>query len=317
MHAGTNTYNVMELVSVIIPNFNHARFLSQRLESVYNQSYPHFEVIILDDSSSDDSRTIIESYRDHPRTAHIVFNDTNSGSAFAQWKKGIAQAKGKFIWLAESDDFCDLNFLETALSRLSEGFDLFFAKTIRVEEDGSIMTKNPYHWFLDISPERWLSDFENDAKAEVRDVLFKKCAINNASAVVFRNHQRIFRYLDELDGMFYAGDWLFWIQYLLESDRMCYSIKTTNYFRTHPGVTRLKTPERRNSEILHIYKFIVRQTLSKGKRNDLAQYFFDMHIYKGTNRELGRNTVLAFRMCLSSLRFVGPWVRYYFTRAPK
>lgn len=124
-------------------------------------------------------------------------------------------AKGEFIWVAESDNYCELNFLEVAMSKLSQGNDLFYAKTIRVNEDGSPMEGAQERWYKDISTTRWLSDFENDAQNEVRDVLFTKCVINNASAVVFRNEKRIYNYLVEVKGMYYSGDWLFWILYLL------------------------------------------------------------------------------------------------------
>ena len=62
-------------VSIIIPNYNHAKYLPQRLESVYNQTYQDFEVILLDDCSNDDSVTILNTYAKHPKTSHIVFND--------------------------------------------------------------------------------------------------------------------------------------------------------------------------------------------------------------------------------------------------
>lgn len=302
----------MTCVSVIVPAYNHARFLPRRLESIYGQNFTDFEVIILDDCSTDNSREIISTYKDHPRTAHVIFNDTNSGSAFSQWKKGIALAKGKYIWIAESDDFCELNFLSVAVPLLEKGNDLFFSKTVRVTEDDSLMLNNPNYWFRDVTPERWEKDFENDAQAEVRDFLFRKCVINNASAAVFRNEPRIFSYLDQVSGMFYSGDWLFWIQYLLGSKKVCYSIQTKNYFRTHPGVTRVQTPHKRNPEILKIYRFVVAQPLSKGSRSMLAQYYFDQHIVKYPKRSILKNLSLAMRMCLTSMRFIGPWFRYYF-----
>ena len=64
-------------VSIIIPNYNHAKYLPQRLESVYNQTYQDFEVILLDDCSNDDSVTILNTYAKHPKTSHVVFNVFN------------------------------------------------------------------------------------------------------------------------------------------------------------------------------------------------------------------------------------------------
>ena len=93
------------LVSVIVPNYNHARYLEQRLDSVFGQTYPNFEVIILDDSSTDNSLEIINRYKYNPHLSQIVVNKTNSGSVFKQWAKGLSLAKGEWIWIAESDDY--------------------------------------------------------------------------------------------------------------------------------------------------------------------------------------------------------------------
>jgi len=94
-------------VSVIIPNYNYESYLKQRIETVLNQTYQNFEVIILDDHSSDNSRDIIETFRQNEKVTHIVYNQINSGSPFIQWVKGIELAIGKYIWIAESDDYSD------------------------------------------------------------------------------------------------------------------------------------------------------------------------------------------------------------------
>ena len=97
----------MPQVSVIVPNYNHASYLRQRIESIINQTYQDFELIILDDCSTDHSKEIIESYRNHPRVNQIVYNTENSGSTFKQWNKGVELAEGECIWFAESDDWCE------------------------------------------------------------------------------------------------------------------------------------------------------------------------------------------------------------------
>ena len=106
------------LVSIIVPNYNHARFLRQRIESILQQEYTNYELILLDDASTDESREIMESYRNNPHVSHICYNIVNTGSPFAQWKKGIDLAQGKYIWIAESDDYAESTFLSTTFSLL-------------------------------------------------------------------------------------------------------------------------------------------------------------------------------------------------------
>lgn len=103
------------MISVIVPNYNHAPYLKERIDSIVNQTYHDFELILLDDCSKDNSREIFESYRSYPHVTHIVYNEQNAGTPFKQWDKGMSLAKGEWIWIAESDDWADLNFLEKVM----------------------------------------------------------------------------------------------------------------------------------------------------------------------------------------------------------
>lgn len=68
------------LVSIIVPNYNHENFLRKRLDSIYNQSYKNFEVILLDDKSSDGSVTVLEEYAHrYSNITTLVINKINSG----------------------------------------------------------------------------------------------------------------------------------------------------------------------------------------------------------------------------------------------
>ena len=59
-------------VRIIIPSYNHALYLQERIEIILNQSFQNFEVIILDDKSPDDSQKIIEKYENHPKSAIVL-----------------------------------------------------------------------------------------------------------------------------------------------------------------------------------------------------------------------------------------------------
>ena len=81
-------------ISVVIPNYNYAKFLYQRLYSILYQTTKIHEIIILDDMSSDNSKQVIETLRDLILPyipVKVIYNTKNSGSAFKQWKKGFEE----------------------------------------------------------------------------------------------------------------------------------------------------------------------------------------------------------------------------------
>jgi glycosyltransferase involved in cell wall biosynthesis len=87
-------------VSVIIPVYNSPDYVGQAVESVLSQTYRDCEIIVVDDGSTDNTRTALEPYLDH---IQYVYQD-NQGSAAAR-NRGIRQAKGELIAFLDADDF--------------------------------------------------------------------------------------------------------------------------------------------------------------------------------------------------------------------
>src|SRR5260370_24418527 len=116
----------MTTVSIIVPNYNHGRFLRRRIETILTQTFQDLELILLDDCSTDDSRTILKHYASSP-CVRIEFNEVNSGSAFKQWNKGVRLATGKYVWIAESDHYADPQFLERLVPLLASHPQLILA----------------------------------------------------------------------------------------------------------------------------------------------------------------------------------------------
>ncbi len=252
----------MTLVSVIIPNYNHARFLPQRLKSVFKQTYDNIEVILLDDCSTDDSRLLLQEYATHPKTAHIVFNEKNSGSPFAQWEKGIALAKADYIWIAESDDFCEIDFLEKLMPLFSEedNIGLVYSRSDNVDEN-NIFDDSFYPDNFD--DKKWRSSYYNQGRDEIRHFLKYSNTIPNASACIFRKQNFDF---SKIKTMFYAGDWLFWSMLLLKSN-VCFCSEVLNHFRFHDKTTR---------------------SLNYAGNSKYQEYFHVLsYIYKNINEKLG------------------------------
>ena len=253
------------LVSIIIPNYNHAQFLHQRIDSVLNQTYQNFEMIILDDCSSDNSREIIEKFRYHPKIKEIIYNERNSGSTFKQWQKGIEIATGEFIWIAESDDYCESSFLENVLKGFdnNENIGLSYCKSIRVDKEGNVIDDLSF-WYQDLDADRWQNPYINNGRDEVNDYLSYKNTIPNASAVLFRKDLVNFDF-SKLVQFKLCGDWYFWLQILSNSD-IAFSNKGLNFFRLHSSTVRNKTT---NENAINKERQIINNFLVNNKFHEL------------------------------------------------
>lgn len=302
----------MPEVSVIIPNYNHASFLRQRIDSVLNQTYQDFEVIILDDCSTDNSRVIIEAYRTHPKVSHVIYNHSNSGSTFKQWNKGAKLAKGNYIWIAESDDFCENSFLEVAVFNLTKNnCDLFYCMSKQVDSAGQILN-NLEWWYKDLHKNRWKSSYISTSSEELRNYLIKKNTIVNASAVVFRKNELVNGFLSNIVDFKYCGDWLFWLQYLHKSSKISYSQKTINYFRTHSNTTRSGNIQKRNDEISLIYKWIRRNIIHEIGYYSILAYFSNNHFSIYPRKYVLKNLRVLFSLDLGTIASLIVFLQKYF-----
>lgn len=224
------------MVSVIVPSYNHSRFLKQRIDSILTQEYVDFELIILDDCSPDNSRDIIEEYRNQPKVSHIIFNETNSGSVFKQWKKGIELAKGEYIWIAESDDFADNTFLSKLVPVLNNDKEigLVYCNSKIIYESNkhtkSFNTLNELRKYM-FKTSLWDVSFTMDGFDFFERYLSKKCVINNASSVVFRRNA-ISDLSVNLDDYKFAGDWAVYCS-IAKKHKISFLNEDLSFYRDH------------------------------------------------------------------------------------
>jgi glycosyltransferase involved in cell wall biosynthesis len=197
----------MPKVSVIVPNYNHARFLRKRIDSILAQTFQDFELILLDDCSTDDSRPILSSYSDSPHVSAIQFNEENSGSTFKQWNKGVRLARGEYVWIAESDDYADPRFLQRLVAVLDAKPEVVFVScrswqvTADEQLEGYADSTCPYP--------RYNVDTEVDGFEECRNYFVCLNTVHNASSVVFR--KSVYDHMGGADeALRFVGDWKLW-----------------------------------------------------------------------------------------------------------
>lgn len=244
-------------VSVIVPNYNHAKYLKQRIDSILNQTCQDFELIILDDCSTDDSRTIIDEYVTRFPDIKSYYNSSNSGSAFKQWDYGVNKANGEFIWIAESDDYAEPGFLEKSLAILAgnENIGLVYCNSKIIDE---LNKTESYVSDLRITLDenKWSKDYSNKGLNEISEYLYLNNTINNVSGVLFRKKKYVDAgYADH--SMKYCGDWFLYIRILLISD-IAYFSSPLNIFRFHANSS-IEEYFRKSSyflEVLRVYLFV-------------------------------------------------------------
>ena len=213
-------------VSVIIPNYNHADFLQQRIDSILEQSFQDFELILLDDCSTDDSRHVMESYRGNPHVSQVVFNEVNGGSPFKQWDKGIALAQGEWIWIAESDDWAEPAFLERMMDEVAKAADcsLAYAATWWVDEKGNKLWETPDSNKVTVYSS---TDF-------IKKNLSVCNSIANVSECVFRRDKYHPKENGRYEWMRLCGDWFFYVL-LAEQGSVLEVEQPLSYYRQHGG----------------------------------------------------------------------------------
>ena len=254
-------------VSVIVPSYNHSHYLTERLNSIFNQTCKAIEVIILDDASTDSSVDILSEFKNHPKVTHYLINEQNSGSPFLQWQKGLELAKGDYIWIAESDDACELDFLSTQLECLAKSqASIAVAKTLKYNNAKSSTEIN--HPIFMTNTSEFIT---------TRHLNF--CPILNISACVFINTKK---WSDRSEFLKYRliGDRVFYQEFFKEK-KVVKNEKTQSYFRKEQeSVSSLKYKslnyfQRYFKEHLKFIKFVDRtQVLTKQEFNSYLNKFF-------------------------------------------
>jgi glycosyltransferase involved in cell wall biosynthesis len=250
----------MPRVSVVIPNYNHARYLGRRIESVLRQRFADFELLVLDDASPDASRDVALRYAADPRI-RFHFNESNSGSAYRQWQLGLALTTAPYVWIAESDDHADAALLEHLVPELDADprVGLAVCNSWCVDaEDGML---GPYfetwreHRVSDYDLSRFERRFVMDGADYARELMSPWNTIPNASAVLFRR-SALESIGGPVTGLRLCGDWLTYCK-LLARHRIARVPHALNYFRQHTQNVRSSVKGRQFvSEALQVQQWV-------------------------------------------------------------
>ena len=198
------------LVSIVMPNYNCGKYLRATVESVLAQTYTNWELIFVDDCSTDDSLEIIESFSDG--RIRVLQNEKNSGAAISR-NYALREARGKWIAFLDSDDLWEPLKLEEQLAYMVDnGYDFTYTY-YRVCNDGI------WEDFVRVSP-----------KKVTRRRLYNYCYFSTITVIYNREHVGLLQIPDIKK----RNDYALWLTALKKCDAYLYP-KVMSYYIRHGG----------------------------------------------------------------------------------
>jgi len=224
-------------VSVILPNYNHAAWLPERLRSVIEQSVPPDEIIFLDDASSDESLLVAEIILQEAGIDYrIVPNEVNSGCVFKQWIKGMSLARNELVWIAETDDSAHPDFLKNVLPAFGrEDVMASFGHIVCIDENGA-RRHDLDHYFDGLDHFSWDRSTVVPAYEAFRSDFAVRNVIPNASGLVFRKPLLSEEETHRLVQYKFAGDWYFYAL-VVRGGSVAYNRDAYSHFRIRSAST--------------------------------------------------------------------------------
>lgn len=263
-------------VSVVIPNYNYGDYLSEALDSVLSQTFQDFEVIVVDNFSTDNTRDVIESKRSE-KIRFIQFQ--NNGSIGAARNRGVAEAKGGFVAFLDSDDLWHPSKLAIQFNRTEAQADISF-HNLKLFGARSFSTFRG--WSLGKNPLETLASEGNPLATS--SVLIRRSVLIEA------------RGFPEESELVSVEDYALWLRLALKGASFLHIPRTLGKYRIHAGMTSKSDSPSRAELVLEPYL-----SQLSAQRVQMARGFI---AYAKGIRELNLgNTVQAKNQLKFALRF--------------
>jgi glycosyltransferase involved in cell wall biosynthesis len=256
-------------VSVVVPSCNSAPFLPRRLASIFAQSHPVAEVIVLDDASTDASVAVARGLaQDWQRAIRLVEEPRNSGSPFHQWWRGAELAESPWLWIAEADDEAEPTLLArlAALAAEVADLDLVFCDSRAVDGEGAPLWPDHRAYYAAAGAASLAEGGVWPAREFARRFLAERNLILNVSAVLWRRSSLLAacrRLGPELASFRLAGDWRIYLEVLAGSaGRVAMVPAPLNVHRRRPDSVTGSTSAARHLQELERLHAVARDLLA-------------------------------------------------------
>lgn len=228
------------LVSVVIPTYNHARFLGRALQSVLGQTYTHWEAIVIDNYSTDNTDEVVQGFTD-PRITYLKIH--NNGVIAASRNAGIRAAKGEWVAFLDSDDWWTEDKLQACFDCINDSVDVVY-------HDLEIV-RTPPSFFR-----RKAIESLQVKKPVLIDLLVRGNVISTSSILVRKGLLNQIDGMSEDPDMVAAEDYNTWLRIAKLTDGFRYLSGRLGFYKLHnQGVSQknMSVPARHaTSEFIHL-----------------------------------------------------------------
>jgi hypothetical protein len=242
-------------VSVAVLNYNYAKYLPERLNSIFAQTHPVAEILLLDDASKDESLAVAARVADEAgREIRIIANAKNAG-VFAQWRRAAEAAAGEYIWLCEADDAAEPGMLAKLLEACAGSKNplMAFADSRAVDEAGRQVMPSYKPYYFDSGARGLMESGIWPAQKFAAENLSVRNLILNVSAVLWRREALLaaLNAVPDLGSWKLAGDWRLYMALLAgQEGELVYVAEPLNIHRRHgAGVTQSLSAQAHADEI--------------------------------------------------------------------
>lgn len=240
-------------ISVIVPIYNSEKYLQECLESLKNQDYNSYEVILIDDGSTDKSKKICETFTTQ-NSNFKLYSQENLGASSAR-NMGISKANGEYIIFVDSDDYCKSNMLEELSKKLKEDSLLAFGYIKKYRNKELIVNTK---------------SFCINNKNEIYEKIFMDNAIGGNIANKVFSAKIIKQYNIKFNlNIHYCEDMLFLYEYVKKCNEVIYIEDTYYYYRMRKSSVSFNFIDKKNVSILDAYSYIILDM----KNNNRIIYF--------------------------------------------
>lgn len=233
------------LISIIIPTYNHARYLGRALQSIFDQTYGNWEAIIIDNHSTDDTPNVVKKFYD---TRVRYFKIHNDGIIAASRNLGVNKADGDWIAFLDSDDWWSADKLEVCSKYLDDNVDL-------IHHDLNIVYDQPSFFRRRITCSRQLKS------PTLKDLLIKGNAIVNSTVIVRRKLLAKIGGISEDKNMVASEDYNTWLKIASLTEKFRYLPKSLGCYQVHSNAVSQK--DMANSDYAAIGEFKDQLTLEQ------------------------------------------------------